>query len=82
MPKAISKYLRALNLELDITSNNLAVLEYQVQMPSFNSSFNDLDHRGNQSPHFQEHYASQVALWRLYHDLCGPLNEGSTPFTI
>lgn len=65
----------ALHLELDIKTNGLTALEYQVGMPSFNAAFNELDHGGNQASYFQAYYASQVALWRLCYDLRVTIDE-------
>ncbi|KUJ22379.1 uncharacterized protein LY89DRAFT_575731 [Mollisia scopiformis] len=55
----------ALQYELDLAPTGIAGLEDRVGMPSFNSPFCEADHRGNQSSHFEAHYASQIALRRL-----------------
>ncbi|KAE8440805.1 hypothetical protein EG329_006561 [Mollisiaceae sp. DMI_Dod_QoI] len=55
----------ALQYELDLAPTGIASLEDRVGMPSFNTPFCEADHRGNQSSHFEAHYASQIALRRL-----------------
>lgn len=54
-----------LYLELDLTPTGIISLEDRVGFPSFNAAFCESDHQGNQSSHFEAHYASQVALRRL-----------------
>jgi hypothetical protein len=43
----------------------ISALQDRVGIPSFNTPFCEADHRGNQSSHFEAHYASQIALRRL-----------------
>jgi hypothetical protein len=60
---------RALHLELDLPLTGITGLADRVGIPSFSSPLCEADHRGNQSSHFEAHYASQVALRRLCADL-------------
>lgn len=66
----------ALQYELDLASTGIARLEDRVGMPSFNSPFCEADHRGNQSSHFEAHYASQIALRRLCAEIHNSLYDG------
>jgi hypothetical protein len=66
---------RGLHLELDIPPTGIIGLADRVGIPSFNSPFCEADHRGNQSSHFEAHYASQVALRQLGADLHRNINE-------
>jgi hypothetical protein len=70
---------RGLHLELDLPLTGLIQLEDRVGIPSFNSPFCEADHRGNQSSHFEAHYASQVALRRLCANLHRTINECKYP---
>lgn len=56
---------RTLYLELDVPLTGISALQERVGIPSFNTPFCEADHRGNQSSHFEAHYASQIALRRL-----------------
>ena len=56
---------RTLYLELDVPLTGISALQDRVGIPSFNTAFCEADHRGNQSSHFEAHYASQIALRRL-----------------
>jgi hypothetical protein len=67
-----------LHLELDLPSTGIIGLEYRVGIPSFNNPFCEADYRGNHSSHFEAHYASQVALWRLYTNLYNNINDSMT----
>lgn len=62
-------------MELDLPPTGLIALEDRVGIPSFNSAFCEADHRGNQSSHFEAHYASQVALRRLCANLHRSIND-------
>ncbi|CZR50703.1 related to acetate regulatory DNA binding protein FacB [Phialocephala subalpina] len=55
----------ALQYELDLAPTGISSLEDRVGMSSFGTTFCEADHRGNQSSHFEAHYASQIALRRL-----------------
>jgi len=66
---------RALHLELDLPPTGITGLADQVGIPGFNSPLCEADHRGNQSSHFEAHYASQVALRRLCADLHRKIND-------
>jgi hypothetical protein len=59
------KISRTLYLELDVPLTGISALQDRVGIPSFNTPFCEADHRGNQSSHFEAHYASQIALRRL-----------------
>ncbi len=59
----------SLRNELDLPSDGLSALEGQVGLPAFTAPFCEADHRGNQSSHFEAHYASQLALRRLCADM-------------
>jgi hypothetical protein len=67
----------ALHTELDLPFTGIIGLEDRVGIPSFNTPFCEADHRGNQSSHFEAHYASQVALRRL----CSNLHNNIYEFT-
>ena len=64
-----------LDLELDIPPTGIIGLADRVGIPSFNGPFCEADHRGNQSSHFEAHYASQVALRQLSAELHRSINE-------
>jgi hypothetical protein len=64
-----------LHLELDLPLTGIIGLEDRVGIPSFNSPFCEADHLGNQSSHFEAHYASQVALRRLCANLHHSIND-------
>jgi hypothetical protein len=49
----------------------------QVGIPCFNSTLCEADHRGNQTSHFEHHYASQVALRRLCSNLHQNISDSS-----
>lgn len=55
----------ALYIELDLPPTGITSLEDRVGVSGFNAPFCEADHRGNQSSHFQNHYAALVALRRL-----------------
>lgn len=55
--------------ELDLPLSGLVALEGHVGLPAFTAPFCEADHNGNQSSHFEAHYASQLALRRLCADL-------------
>jgi hypothetical protein len=57
--------IRTLYLELDVPLTGISALQDRIGIPSFNTPFCEADHRGNQSSHFEAHYASQIALRRL-----------------
>jgi hypothetical protein len=65
----------ALHTELDLPLTGIIGLEDRVGIPSFNTPFCEADHRGNQSSHFEAHYASQVALRRLCSNLHNNIYE-------
>jgi hypothetical protein len=66
-PRLTASYhiIRTLYLELDVPLTGISALQDRVGIPSFNTPFCEADHRGNQSSHFEAHYASQIALRRL-----------------
>jgi len=64
-----------LYLELDLAPTRIINLEDRVGIPSFNSPFCESDHQGNQSSHFEAHYASQIALRRLCANLHKTLSD-------
>lgn len=61
-------------LELDLPPTGIIELEEQISLPHFNGPYCEADHRGNQSSHFEAHFASQVALRRL----CGLIHQNLT----
>jgi len=61
----LNRGFRTLYLELDVPLTGISALQDRVGIPSFNTPFCEADHRGNQSSHFEAHYASQIALRRL-----------------
>ncbi|KAH8602747.1 hypothetical protein B0O99DRAFT_498383 [Bisporella sp. PMI_857] len=73
-----------LYLELDLPPTGLIELEEHIGLPSFNGPYCEADHRGNQSSHFEAHFASQVALRRLcaiIHQTLSNSNEKLAPST-
>ncbi len=67
---------RTLYLELDVPLTGISSLQDRVGIPSFNTPFCEADHRGNQSSHFEAHYASQIALRRLCANMHSNIYEG------
>ncbi|KAF8863357.1 hypothetical protein BDZ45DRAFT_583966 [Acephala macrosclerotiorum] len=65
----------ALQYELDLAPTGISSLEDRVGMASFSAPFCEADHRGNQSSHFEAHYASQIALRRLCAEIHNRLYE-------
>jgi hypothetical protein len=47
-----------------------------VGFPDFSGPFNEDDYIGNQAAHFQEHFASQIALRRLSVNFHNTLERG------
>jgi hypothetical protein len=76
-----SDFGRGLHLDLDLPLTGLIGLEDQVGIPSFNTPFCEADLLGNQSSHYEAHYASQVALRRLCANLHQTLNESKLTFS-
>ncbi|TAQ89561.1 hypothetical protein B7494_g2138 [Chlorociboria aeruginascens] len=64
-----------LHLEIDLPPTGIIDLEGRVGLPTFNSPFCESDDRGNQTSHFEAHYASQLALRRLLKVLASQLIE-------
>jgi hypothetical protein len=64
-PRPLNHEIRTLYIELDVPLTGISALQDSVGIPSFNTPFCEADHRGNQSSHFEAHYASQIALRRL-----------------
>ncbi|KAN0122596.1 hypothetical protein V8E51_000922 [Hyaloscypha variabilis] len=67
-----------LYLELDVPLTGISALQDRVGIPSFNTPFCEADHRGNQSSHFEAHYASQIALRRLCANMHNNIYESTT----
>jgi len=70
---------RGLYLELDLPPTGLLELENEISLPTFNGPYCEADHRGNQSSHFEAHFASQVALRRLCAEIHERLYDGKIP---
>lgn len=68
----------ALQYELDLAPTGIANLEDRVGMASFDAPFCEADDRGAQSSHFEEHYASQIALRRLCAEIHNSLYDGKS----
>lgn len=45
-------------------------------LPDFSDPYSEEDYVGNQSTHYQEHFASQIVLRRLYVEFNRTLNNG------
>ncbi|KAI5865048.1 hypothetical protein GGS23DRAFT_603720 [Durotheca rogersii] len=56
---------RYLNMELNLPQTGLDKLEAIVGLPDFSGPYSEDDYIGNQTSHFQEHFASQIVLRRL-----------------
>ncbi|KXJ92458.1 hypothetical protein Micbo1qcDRAFT_162745 [Microdochium bolleyi] len=54
-----------LHLELDLPTTGLEKFEDLVGLPDFSGPYSEEDYIGNQSSHYQEHFASQIVLRRL-----------------
>lgn len=54
-------------------------LEQVVGLPDFRESLAEEDYIGNQSTHFQEHFASQIVLRRLTMDVHMAMDSGKRP---
>lgn len=61
-------FSRCIILELGLPTTGLEKMERDVGLPDFSESFAEEDYIGNQSTHFQEHFASQIVLRRLMMD--------------
>lgn len=70
----------ALQYELDLAPTGISSLEDRVGMSSFGTTFCEADHRGNQSSHFEAHYASQIALRRLCAEIHNSLYDGKKQY--
>ena len=69
----------SLHLELDLPLTGIIGLEDRVGIPSFDSPFCEADHHGNQSSHFEAHFASTLALRRLCANLNSNINDCNDP---
>ncbi|KAH8197164.1 hypothetical protein TruAng_008657 [Truncatella angustata] len=66
-----------LNLEFNVPSTGLQHLEDIVGLPDFSAGdFSEEDYISNQASHFQEHFASQIALRRLSVEFNATLSNG------
>jgi hypothetical protein len=57
-------------------TSGLEKLEKVVGLPDFSDSLAEEDYLGNQSTHFQEHFASQIVLRRLMIELHTDMSQG------
>ncbi|KAH7031178.1 uncharacterized protein B0I36DRAFT_409480 [Microdochium trichocladiopsis] len=64
-----------LYLELDLPTTGLEKFEDIVGLPDFSGSYSEEDYVGNQSTHYQEHFASQIVLRRLSVEFNKTLNN-------
>ena len=67
---------RLLHLELDLPTTGLEKFEDLVGLPDFSDPYSEEDYVGNQSTHYQEHFASQIVLRRLSVEFNKTLNTG------
>jgi hypothetical protein len=66
-----------LNFEFNLPLTGLDKLEELVGLPDFScGSFSEEDYAGNQTSHFQEHFASQIVLRRLSVEFHATLTTG------
>lgn len=65
------------HLELEFPLTGLERMESAVGLPDFSGPFSEDDILSNQQSHFQEHFASQIALRRLLIDFHGKLSQGT-----
>lgn len=70
-----------LHLELDLPTIGLEKFEELVGLPDFSGSYSEEDYVGNQSTHYQEHFASQIVLRRLSVEFNKTLNNGMAATT-
>lgn len=57
-------------------TTGLEELERVIGLPDFSESIAQEDYLGNQSTHFQEHFASQIVLRRLMMDFHNTMSQG------
>ncbi|KAL1871061.1 hypothetical protein VTK73DRAFT_2257 [Phialemonium thermophilum] len=69
---------RSVHLELGFPLTGLEKFEPIVGLPDFSGPFNRDDYLGNESSHFQEHFASQIVLRRLLVDFHNTLSQASS----
>lgn len=65
------------NLELGLPLTGLGKLEEMTGLPDFSGPYSQDDYLGNQASHFQEHFASQIALRRLAIQFNGTLSQSN-----
>ncbi|OIW35648.1 hypothetical protein CONLIGDRAFT_567738 [Coniochaeta ligniaria NRRL 30616] len=67
-------------LELSMPTTGLEELERVIGLPDFSESVAQEDYEGNQSTHFQEHFASQIVLRRMMIEFHNTMSqEPATP---
>jgi hypothetical protein len=57
-------------------TTGLEKMEQIVGLPDFSESLAEEDYAGNQSTHFQEHFATQIVLRRLMMDFHIAMGQG------
>ena len=67
---------RTFNLELGLPLTGLDKYEDLVGLPNFAGPYSQDDYLANQASHFQEHFASQIALRRLSSEFHRALTTG------
>jgi hypothetical protein len=63
-------------MELGLPRTGLDKFESLVKVPDFSGTFSRDDYVGNQTSHFQQHFASQILLRRLIVSFHGVLSNG------
>ncbi|KAJ9137878.1 Sterol uptake control protein 2 [Pleurostoma richardsiae] len=74
----------ALHMELGLPRTGLDKFESLVKVPDFSGTFSRDDYVGNQTSHFQQHFASQILLRRLivsFHGVLSNETDGSPSST-
>ena len=68
----------AFNLELGLPLTGLDKYEDIVGLPNFSGPYSQDDYLANQASHYQEHFASQIALRRLSSEFHRALTTGKS----
>ncbi len=82
MQKKLTYCYRCFNLELGLPLTGLDKLEEVVGVPDFSGAYSQDDYLANQTSHFQEHFASQIALRRLSMEFHNLLTNGKFPLPL
>lgn len=67
---------RCFHMEFGLPLTGLEKLDDAIGLPDFSGHITDDDYIGNQTTHFQEHFASQIVLRRLSANFHSTLSKG------